>query len=63
MPSGSTAAPSGCTVAGSTGLPDGAVIALEGEGAFAVRGGALLHWTPSGYDARRPLPRGTRSMC
>jgi hypothetical protein len=37
-------------------LPDGAVIALE-EGAFAVRDGALLHWTPSGYGARRPLPR------
>jgi hypothetical protein len=38
-------------------LPDGAVIALEGEGAFAVHSGALLHWTPQGYDARRPLPR------
>jgi hypothetical protein len=38
-------------------LPDGAVITLEGEGAFAVRDGALLHWTPSGYGARRPLPR------
>jgi len=37
-------------------LPEGAVIARE-EGAFAVRGGALLHWTPSGYDTRRPLPR------
>jgi hypothetical protein len=40
-------------------LPDGAVIAHEGEGAFAVRDGALLHWTPSGYDARKPLPRGS----
>src|SRR5436190_13101593 len=30
------------------GLPDGAMIALEG-GAFAVRGGSLLRWTPSGY--------------
>jgi hypothetical protein len=38
-------------------LPDGAVIALESEGAFAVRDGALLRWTPSGYGARRPLPR------
>jgi hypothetical protein len=38
-------------------LPDGAMIALEGEGAFAVRGGGLLHWTPSGYDGRRRLPR------
>ena len=40
-------------------LPDGAVMAIEGEGAFALRHGALLHWTPSGYDARKPLPRGT----
>lgn len=38
-------------------LPDGAIVALEGDGAFAVRDGALLHWTPSGYDARRPRPR------
>lgn len=38
-------------------LPDGAFIALE-EGAFAVRGDALLRWTPAGYDARRPRPRG-----
>jgi hypothetical protein len=38
-------------------LADGAVIALEGEGAFAVRNGALLHWTPSGYQGRKPLPR------
>jgi hypothetical protein len=37
-------------------LPDGAVIALE-EGAFAVRDGALLHWTASGYDVRRRLPK------
>lgn len=38
-------------------LPDGAVIALEGQGAFAVREGTLLRWTASGYDARRPLPQ------
>ena len=38
-------------------LPDGAVVAVEGEGAFAICSGALLHWTPSGYDARRPLPK------
>jgi len=38
-------------------LPDGAVIALE-EGAFAVRGDALLRWTPASYDALRPRPRG-----
>ena len=38
-------------------LPDGAVVALE-EGAFAVRGGALLQWTPTGYAARKRRPRG-----
>ncbi|MCX7310953.1 MAG: hypothetical protein WCG92_23320 [Hyphomicrobiales bacterium] len=40
-------------------LPEGAVLVLEGEGAFALRGGALLHWAPAGYDARKPLPRGS----
>lgn len=39
------------------GLPDGAVIALE-EGAFAIRGNALLPWTPAGYAARKSRPRG-----
>jgi len=38
-------------------LPDGAFIALD-NAAFAVRGDRLLHWTPEGYDARRPRPRG-----
>jgi len=38
-------------------LPDGAFIARDGE-AFAVRGDALLHWTPQGYDARHKRPRG-----
>jgi hypothetical protein len=38
-------------------LPDGAFIAL-GEGAFAVRGDALLHWTPQGYAETRKRPRG-----
>jgi hypothetical protein len=37
-------------------LPDGAMVRL-GEGAFAVRDGALLHWTPQGYGPARPLPR------
>jgi hypothetical protein len=37
-------------------LPDGAMVALD-HGAFAVRGNALLHWTPQGYDARRARPR------
>jgi hypothetical protein len=38
-------------------LPDGAFVALEGT-AFAVRGNALLRWTPQGYEARTPRPRG-----
>jgi len=38
-------------------LPDGAMIALDGE-AFAVRGKHLLRWTPSGYTERRARPRG-----
>jgi hypothetical protein len=38
-------------------LPDGAMIALEGE-AFAVRGKSLLRWTPRGYTASQPRPRG-----
>jgi len=38
-------------------LPDGAMIALDGE-AFAVRGKRLLRWTPSGYAASKPRPRG-----
>ena len=39
------------------GLPDGAFIAL-GDAAFAVRGDSLLRWTPQGYTARVPRPRG-----
>jgi len=38
-------------------LPDGAMIAIKGE-SFAVRGNSLLYWTPNGYDAREPRPRG-----
>ena len=33
-------------------LPDGALIVRDGK-AWAVRGGSLLHWTPSGYDTRK----------
>jgi hypothetical protein len=39
------------------GLPDGAFTALD-DAAFAVRGDALLRWTPQGYNARLPRPRG-----
>ena len=38
-------------------LPDGAFIA-RGEGAFVVRGGKLLRWTPAGYSGREPRLRG-----
>jgi hypothetical protein len=38
-------------------LPDGAFVALD-QGAHAVRGNVLLRWTPRGYDARSPRPRG-----
>jgi hypothetical protein len=37
-------------------LPDGAFILLE-DAAVAVRGRALLPWTPEGYDARQRRPR------
>jgi hypothetical protein len=37
-------------------LPDGAVIAME-DGAWAVRGGTLLRWTPSGYRTRKRRPK------
>jgi hypothetical protein len=37
-------------------LPDGAFLALE-EGAFAVRGDALLRWTPGGYHGATQRPR------
>ena len=38
-------------------LPDGAFVALDGA-VFAVRGKALLRWTPQGYGARKKRPRG-----
>ena len=38
-------------------LPDGAMVTLDREGAFAVRNGALLHWTPPGYGVARSFPR------
>lgn len=37
-------------------LPDGAMIARDGS-AFAVRGDALLRWTPSGYAQTASRPR------
>jgi hypothetical protein len=40
-------------------LPDGAMIALDGE-ALAVRGNRLLRWTPSGYATSRARPRGMK---
>jgi len=40
-------------------LPDGTMIAI-GDEALAVRGKHVLPWTPSGYAALRPRPRGTQ---
>ena len=39
-------------------LPDGAMIVLESEAPFAVRGEALLPWGFAGYGPARPRPRG-----
>ncbi len=39
-------------------LPDGAMITLTGHDAFAVKGDALLPWTPFGYGAAREKLRG-----
>src|SRR6202163_1982745 len=38
-------------------LPDGAFVALDGD-AFAVRGDRIQRWTPQGYNAEKPRPRG-----
>jgi hypothetical protein len=38
-------------------LPDGAFVTFDGA-AFAVRDAKLLRWTPNGYSARKPRPRG-----
>ncbi len=38
-------------------LPDGAMIVMKDD-AFAVRGTHLLRWTPQGYTASQPRPRG-----
>ncbi len=39
-------------------LPDGAMITLTGDDAFAVKGDVLLPWTPSGYGKPRNRLRG-----
>ncbi len=38
-------------------LPDGAMIAID-DNAFAVRGGLLLPWSPTGYTELIPRPPG-----
>lgn len=40
-------------------LPDGAFVTLSGDDALAVRGGALMRWTPAGYTGRIARPRET----
>jgi len=39
-------------------LPDGVVVKLADEDAFAVKGKRLLRWTPSGYAEVRTRPKG-----
>lgn len=39
-------------------VPDGAIVTLSGQDAFAVKSDALLPWSPSGYGAARKRPRG-----
>jgi hypothetical protein len=41
------------------GLPDGTFVALN-DAAYALRGDALLRWSPGGYDARSKRLRGTK---
>lgn len=41
------------------GLPDGAMVVRDGE-AFALRGGRMLQWTPSGYRGAVRRPRGLK---
>jgi hypothetical protein len=38
-------------------LPDGAMVAIEGE-AYAARGGSMLPWTPAGYERAQALQSG-----
>jgi hypothetical protein len=43
------------------GLPDGVFIAID-DSAFALRGGNMLRWSPSGYVETRPRPRGSATV-
>jgi len=42
-------------------LPDGAFVVRDG-GAWLVRGGELLRWTPAGYAERAPRPSGRAEL-
>ena len=42
-------------------LPDGAFIAID-DAAFALRGDAMLRWSPSGYVETKPRPRGIANV-
>jgi hypothetical protein len=42
-------------------LPDGTLL-LRAEGPCAVLGRELLSWTPAGYGARSPRPRGAEAV-
>ena len=61
--SGSTAAPNGCIGARSTRCPTALSLRWTAK-PFAIRGDALLRWTPEGYDARKTAAaRRARSTC
>ncbi len=42
-------------------LPDGAFVLCDAT-PFLVVGGSLLRWTPAGYDAHAPRPRGRATV-
>lgn len=48
--------------ADAAGLPDGAMILLDGQPALVWHGAARL-WTPEGYLPPRPLPQGEVTVC
>ena len=43
-------------------LPDGAFVLTDDGEPWLVLGDELLHWTPAGYDRRRPRPAATAAL-
>ena len=42
-------------------LPDGTFVVLDDD-SWVLRGGSLWRWTPGGYRAERPVPRGALAV-